>query len=331
MSERLLPLRALLAFEAVARHRSFARAAAELHVTPGAVSQQIKLLEEHLGIALFERGRQLRLTTAAAAVVRPLHSALETLRVVSRQLRSHAGERVLVVSVAPSFASRWLIPRLERFNQRCPDVELRLLATRRTVDFATENVDVAVRYGAGHYPGLHVERLRCETVVAVAHPRLAATIREPADLAAATLLHNAGMSWDPTFPDWPAWLAASGVVPRRALRLREFEEANFLIEAALAGLGVALAWKTLVAVDLAAGRLVALFEERPLSNAYHFVCPPEYLPRPDVAAFRQWLADETKVDLDDGLAPSQGPRPAHPAARQAGRAGRRARAGNRGY
>lgn len=296
MSDGLLPLRGLLAFEAVARHRSFARAAAELHVTPGAVSQQIKLLEDRLGIRLFERGRELRLAPAAAAVVRPLHGALEALHMVSRQLRSHAGERVLVVSVAPSFASRWLIPRLERFNARWPEIELRLLATRRMVDFATENVDVAVRYGAGSYAGLHVERLRCESVVAVAHPRLAASIREPADLAAATLLRNSGMSWDATFPEWPAWLAASGVVPRKPLRLREFEEANFLIDAALAGLGVALVWKTLVAEDLAAGRLVALFEERPLAHAYHFVCPPEHLERPDVQAFRQWLAEETQRD-----------------------------------
>lgn len=294
MSDPILPLRSLQAFEAVARHLSFARAAAELHVTPGAISQQIKALEELIGAPVFERGRELRPTPAAAAVVRQLRNAMETLRAVSRQLRAHATETVLVVSAAPSFASRWLIPRLERFNARHPDIELRLLATRRVVDFASENVDVAVRYGTGRYPGLHVERLRAETVVAVAHPRIAASIKRPADLAAMTLLRNAGMSWDPTFPDWPAWLQAAGISPQKALRLREFEEANFLIDAALAGLGAALVWKTLVSEDLAAGRLVALFDEQPLEGAYHFVCPPERLQEASVVSFRRWLIDEAR-------------------------------------
>jgi len=294
MSERILPLRSLQAFEAVARHLSFARAAAELHVTPGAISQQVKLLEEQVGALLFERGRKLQLTPAATAVVRQLHTAMDGLRLVSRQLRRHGTERVVVISAAPSFTSRWLIPRMDRFSARYPDVELRLLATRRLVDLGAEEVDVAVRYGSGQYPGLHVERLRGETVVAVAHPRVAAKLRRPSDLAEATLLHNSGMRWDSTFPDWPAWLRRIGVSPQKTLRFREFEEANFLIDAALAGLGIALVWKTLISEDLAAGRLVALFDEQPLTNAYHFVCLPERLSEPGVAACRQWLKDETR-------------------------------------
>jgi LysR family glycine cleavage system transcriptional activator len=296
MSERPLPLRGLQAFEAVARHLSFARAAAELHVTPGAISQQVKLLEDQVGVPLFERGRKLQLTPAAAAVMRQLHTAMEGLRLVSRQLRGKGTERVVVISAAPSFASRWLIPRMEHFGARHPDIELRLLATRRLVDFGAEDVDVGVRYGSGPYAGLYVERLRGETVIAVANPRVATRLRRPADLAEATLLRNSSMSWDATFPDWPTWLQGLGVSPRKRLRVREFEEATFVIDAALAGLGVALVWRTLVSADLAAGRLVALFNEQPLTNAYHFVCLPERLNEPGIAAFRQWLKDETRAD-----------------------------------
>jgi LysR family glycine cleavage system transcriptional activator len=294
MSRRLLPLRALQAFEAAGRHLSFARAAKELHVTPAAVSQQIKLLEEQIGQPLFERAPTLRLSAAAAAVSRQLREALDALEQVSGQLRASQAERPLVVSLPPSFASRWLIPRLERFSLKHPDIELHLQATTRAVDFASEDVDVAVRYGAGRYPGLHVERLRAETVVAVAHPRLAAGLRQASDLTRTTLLHNTGLSWDPTFPDWPTWLRNAGVIATAPLRIRKFDEANMVIEAALAGLGVALVWRTLVNEELASGRLLALFEEQPLANAYHFVCPPERLGLPRVAAFRQWLLEELK-------------------------------------
>jgi LysR family glycine cleavage system transcriptional activator len=292
MSRQLLSLRALLAFEAAARHVSFARAAHELHVTPAAISQQIKSLEDQIGQSLFERSPALRLSAPAVAVSRQLGEALDLLERVSQQLRVGQSERPLVVSLAPSFAARWLIPRLERFNARHPDIELRLLATTRTVDFDAEGVDLAVRYGSGRYPGLHVERLRAETVVAIAHPRLAVGLVHPSDLLGATLLHNSGMSWDPTFPDWPTWLRNAGVAPQAPLRIREFGEANLHIEAALAGLGVALVWRTLVNEELASGRMVALFQEQPLTNAFHFVCPPARLAMPRVAAFRQWLLEE---------------------------------------
>jgi LysR family glycine cleavage system transcriptional activator len=296
MSERSLPLRGLQAFEAVARHLSFARAAAELHVTPGAISQQVKLLEDQVGTPLFERRRKLQLTPAANGVMQQLHAAMEGLRLVSRQLRRRSAERVVVISSAPSFASRWMIPRMDRFSARHPDTELRLLATRRLVDLGAEDVDVAVRYGSGRYPGLHVERLRGESVVAVAHPRVAGKLRRPADLVETPLLRNTSMSWDASFPDWPAWLRGLGLSPQKKLRVREFDEANFVIDAALAGLGVALVWKTLVSEDLAAGRLVPLFKEQPLTNAYHFVCLPARLNEPAIAACRQWLIDEARAD-----------------------------------
>jgi LysR family glycine cleavage system transcriptional activator len=308
MSRTLLPLRALQALEAAARHLSFARAAKELHVTPAAISQQIKLLEGHIGQPLFERSPTLRLSADAQAVVRPLRDALDLLEQVSRQLKVSRTERPLVVSLTPSFASRWLIPRLERFGARHPDIELRLVATTRMVDFETEEADLAVRFGSGRYPGLHAERLRAESAVVIAHPRLAAGLHQPADLLGATLLHNSFVIWDPTFPDWPTWLRNAGVAAQAPLRIRAFDDANLVIEAALAGLGVALAWRTLVSEELASGRVIALFQEQPLANAYHFVCPPAHLAWPRVAAFRQWLLQEMSAagPSETSLTPSPG-------------------------
>jgi LysR family transcriptional regulator, glycine cleavage system transcriptional activator len=294
VTRTLLPLRALQALETAVRHGSFARAAGELHVTPAAISQQIKQLEDRLARPLFERSPTLRPTASAQAVSRQLREAFELLEQASRQLRGGQSGRPLVVSLAPSFASHWLIPRLERFSARYPDIELHLLATTRLVDFETEGVDAAVRYGNGRYPGLHAERLQQETVVAVAHPRLAASLTRPTDMLGTSLLHSSGVSWDATFPDWPTWLRSAGVVPKAPLRLRMFDDVNLVIEAVLAGLGVALLFRTLVSDELASGRLVALFQEQPLANAYHFLCRPERLTQPGVAAFRQWLFDEVE-------------------------------------
>lgn len=292
MARRLPPLRALRAFEAAARHLSFARAADELHVTPAAISQQIRILEDHLGLALFRRGTGVSLTEPAQAALPLLSEAFDRLERAVDRLRVGRDAGPLVVSAPPSFTARWLIPRLERFQARHPDIDLRLSTSTRLVDFDTEDVDLAIRYGAGHYPGLHVERLMAEAVVAVAHPRLADKLRQPADLLAATLLHNEGMRWDPTYPDWPRWLGEAGVTAESELRLRPFGDANLVIQAAVAGLGAALVWQTLVTEELADGRLVALFPARPLASAYHLACPPKHLARPKVAAFRAWVLEE---------------------------------------
>ena len=300
MPRKLPPLRALHAFEAAARHLSFARAAEELHVTPAAVSQQIKLLEAHLKRPLFERGPPLALSAQARTALPHIQAAFDLLERAAGQLRAGGDSPALVVSTPPSFASRWLIPRLERFQQRHPEIELRLLASTRPVDFSSEDVHAAVRYGGGRYPGLYAERLRAESVVALAHPRLAGSLQQPADLLEATLLHNSGLSWDATFPDWTTWLRNAGVEPTAPLRLREFGDANLVTEAALAGLGVALLLRTLVSEELASGRLVALFPEQPLVNGYHFVCPPRHLEEARVAAFREWLLEELAREIGAG-------------------------------
>ena len=292
LSSRLPPLRALQAFEAAARHGSFARAAAELFVTPAAISQQIKLLEDLLGLSLFRRGARLVLEPHAEPAAQALTDAFQRLGRAAELLVPDDANRPLVISAPPAFASRWLVPRLERFQALHPEIELHLSSTLRLVDLEREGVDLAIRYGSGRYPGLAVERLRLEEVVAVAVPRLADDLHLPADLCEAHLLVNQTMGWDPDFPDWPRWLGESGVVPSRPLRLRPFGDAALVIEAALAGLGVALVWRTLVSGELASGRLVALFPGRPLSSAYHLVSAPARRERPSLRAFRDWLMAE---------------------------------------
>lgn len=296
MVRRLPPLRSLRAFESAARLLSFARAADELNVTPAAISQQIKLLEDHMGIALFRRSGGVTMTEPAAAALPLLTDAFDRLERAVEHLRIDRDHGPLVVSAPPSFAARWLIPRLENFQNQYPQLDLRLAASTKLVDFETEDVDVAIRYGGGQYGNLHVERLRTEEVVAVANPRQAQSLGQPADLLATILLHNDGMNWDPTYPDWPTWLKNAGIRVEQPLKLRPFGDANLLIQAAISGLGTALVWKTLVAEELAKGRLVALFPAQPLINGYHLVCPPNRLNTPKVAAFRDWMVTQMEAD-----------------------------------
>lgn len=292
MKRRLPPLRALQAFEAAARHLSFARAADELSVTPAAVSQQIKLLEDILGVRLFHRGAKASLTRQAALAAPEITEAFDRLAAAVERLATDEQVRPLVVSAPPTFASRWLVPRLSRFQDAHPDIIVHLSATVRLVNLDREDVDVAIRYGSGRYPGLLVERLTLEEVVAVAAPRLADTLRDSADLTDAVLLVNEHMEWDSDFPSWPVRLAEMGVPGDRPLRLRPFGDASLVVEAAVAGLGVALLWRTLVSAELADGRLRTVFDGRPLTNAYHLACLPERAETPQIRAFRDWIMAE---------------------------------------
>lgn len=297
MSRRLPPLTALRAFEAVARHLSMARAAEELHVTPAAVSQQIKLLEDQLGQPLFKRGKALALSDAAEAALPLLTDAFDRLERAAARLRSGASDGPLVVSTPPAFAARWLVPRLEDFQSRHPEIELRLLATRRLVDFALEDVDCAVRFGDGDYPGLHVERLMAEAIIPVAAPSVAAEIASVADIARKPLLNDEWHTGNMAFPDWETWLGSQGVTPDTPLRIKHFGESNLTIQAALSGLGVALVWRTLVEDDLRAGRLVWLLDRTIATRmAYHLVMPANRLGAAKVAAFRDWLMEKSRAD-----------------------------------
>lgn len=290
MSRRLPSLKALRAFEAVARQLSFARAADELHVTPAAVSQLVKQLEDYLGVPLLRRGRHLALNDPAAQALPLLTGAFDQLERAVGRMRTADAPGQLVLSTPPAFAARWLVPRLDDFQRRHPDIELRLLATRRLVDFSLEDVDAAIRFGRSADPDLHADRLMSETILPVAAPAVAANIASAADLAGCTLLNDEWHTGNEIFPDWETWLLSQGVTLGAPLRIRRFEDANLTIQAAVAGLGAALAWQSLVQADLENGRLVHLLGQIiPSDQAYHLVMPPEQLGSPKVAAFREWL------------------------------------------
>jgi len=294
MSRRLPQLTSLRAFEAAARHLSFARAAEELHVTPAAISQQVKQLESYLGVSLFQRGRNLSLSEAAATALPLLSEGFDHLERAVARLRVGKDDGPLVVSVAPTFASRWLVARLDDFQTQYPDIELHLHASRRPVDFAVEDVDLAVRFGSGPFPGLHADRLMPEAIVPVASRALAVDIHAPADLLRYTLLNDDARAWDTTFPDWDTWLSSLGVEGK--LRIRRFSDSNLVIEAATAGLGVALMWHSLVADELRAGRLQRLFGSTlPTSHGYHLVVPLNRLQVPKIVAFRQWMLEQARL------------------------------------
>src|SRR3990167_8329286 len=216
MARSLLPLNALRAFEAAARHLNFSRAADELSVTPGAVSQQIQNLEDYVGAALFKRTpKGLLLTDAAQTALPALREAFDRLAEAASMLTAAVDGRRLTLTAAPSFAAKWLVPRLGRFEELHPQVDVWLSAGLELVDLTAGEVDVAIRYGAGRYPGLEVRRLIGETVIPVLSPALAETnpLNVPSDLANHILLHDGSPEPDDSCPDWTIWLAARG--PRR--------------------------------------------------------------------------------------------------------------------
>lgn len=294
---RLPPLNALRSYEAAARHLSFTRAAGELSVTPAAVSHQVKMLEDHLGVALFQRvNRQLVLTEAGAACLPGIRTAFEGLSAAIDTISVAGRSGVLTVSVAPSFASKWLLPRLERFKAAHPDIDVRVSASMQLVDFAGGEVDVAIRYGSGRYPGLASERLIDEAVIPVCSPKLLEgpnPPRTPADVRFHTLLHDDSPDDDASCPTWEMWLKAAGVEGIDVTRGPRFNQSSLVLESAILGQGIALAKSTIAAADLAAGRVVAPFElTLPLSLAYYVVYPESKTLTPKVGVFLRWLKDE---------------------------------------
>lgn len=293
MVKRLPSLNALRAFDAAARHLSFARAAEELHVTPAAVSQLIKQLEEELGQVLFKRGKTLTLSEPASAALPLLREGFEQLQHAADRLRTGNGAGPLVISTPPTFAARWLIARLDDFQLQHPEIEIRLLATRRLVDFDLEDVDIAVRFGAGPFDGLSAEKLLPEAIIPVASAGLASKITSADDLQSCTLLHDESHDWDSSFPDWAVWLRSLGVKVDNPLRIRHFSDANLVIQAVMSGLGIALVWQSLVSDDLKAGRLVRLLNKSvPTIQSYHLVIPPNRLHLQKVTVFRQWILSQ---------------------------------------
>jgi len=288
---RLPPLSSLRAFEAAARHLSFTRAAAELHVTQAAVSHQVKALEDWLGLKLFRRqNRNVFLTEAGQAYLPAVREAFDGLSEATRRLRQRGGQAKLVVSVTLSFAAKWLMPRLGRFRRLHPEIEFMIDATDRIVDLGREEVDVALRYGAGAWAGMTARPLLKEELFPVCSPALAEALQRPEDLASHTLLH------DEMRQDWRMWLLAAGVRGVDPTRGPTFTNSAMCVQAAIDGEGVTLGRSALVAADFAPGRLVRPFAVRlPTEFAYYVVHTPLAGDLPRVRAFVDWLLAEAAL------------------------------------
>jgi LysR family glycine cleavage system transcriptional activator len=296
MLRRLPALNALKAFEAAARHESFTRAAEELCVTQGAVSHQVKALEEELGVKLFNRERQrLVITEAGREYLVVVRDALDRIAVGTERLVQRQRSGALTISTSPDFAAKWLVHRLGRFAEAHPDIDLTVSATMHHVDFAREDVDLAVRHGDGSWAGLHVERLCSEQLFPVCSPKLVKGRRrlgQPCDVLKFPLLHLEGRQ------DWPTWLDAAGVSCPDLSHGPIMNRASMLIDAAIDGQGIALARTALAAWDLLNGRLIRPFVAAlPLAKSYWIVCPKATSMLPKITKAREWMRAQAADDI----------------------------------
>lgn len=297
MPRRLPPLNALRAFEAAARHRSFTRAAGELHVTQAAISHQVRQLEDWLGLKLFERsGHALTLTAEGKAYLPDLTDALDRLAAATARLAGNTLEGSLRITVLPSFASKWLMPRLARFRSACPDIDLQLTSSTALCDFSQNDYDMGIRLGLGRWPGLHADLIAHESLSPVCSPSLvadAAPLQTPSDLRRHTLLH------DQPRDAWQRWFEMAGVTGIDAGAGPGFSDSSMVLQAAIEGHGIALGRLFLASADIAAGKLIRPFAQSlPNDFSYWLVCPKSSLEKPRVAAFRRWLLHEAASCAD---------------------------------
>lgn len=297
-------LNALRAFEASARHRSFSAAAAELHVTPAAVGQLVRALEEWLGTPLFHRGASGRLrlvpTEAAERALPDIRAGFDRLTVGLERLKEGSTSGVLTVAVSPAFAAKWLLPRIERFQNAWPDTDVRLDTNLKPVDFVTQQIDIGVRYGTGTWPGLVADKLMDEDVYPLCSPGLLRgrpRLQKPADLARETLIHDLSMDSRTGFPAWDTWLHRAGVADAATGRGMQINNSAAVLQAAIDGHGVALARSVMARDDLATGRLVRLFPEITFASplAYYIVYRNECSGLAKLVAFRDWLLKEAAL------------------------------------
>ncbi|WP_179401125.1 transcriptional regulator GcvA [Burkholderia guangdongensis] len=289
---QLPPLNAIRAFEAAARHESFSRAADELFVTHGAVSHQVRALEAELGVPLFTRhGKRLALTAAGARYAQQIRTALMMLADATRDVRASDRDRRLVISMLSSFAARWVTPRIGSFIEQHPEIDVELQSTNALIDFARDDVDLAIRFGFGVYPGLHVEPLLDEVFFPACAPTLNGGVlpQTPADLGRYNLLRSDDELWRP-------WFDVAGLdtltEPKRGVL---YQDSSNLLQAAIDGQGIALVRRSLAVHELLKGRLVRLFDiDGPSPWHYYLVCPPTRLGTPRVQAFRAWLLREAE-------------------------------------
>jgi len=297
MARRLPPLKAIPAFEAAARHLSFERAGQELAVAAGAVAQQVKALEAWLGLPLFSRlrSRGVALTSAGRRYADALGPLLDSLVETTARIQRPENANMLTVSTLGSLAANWLIPRLGSLRREQPTLDVRVQVAEHRTDFAREDVDVAIRFGHGHYPGLRSDFLMYETLFPVCSAALMndpeRPIREPADLRHHTLLHEDMGPNVAFYVDWPKWLASAGVADViDASRGPRFSHTFLALQAAASGQGVALATSVLIGDAIEAGRLVRPFAHEVRGPyEYYLVCPEATADRPQIRTFREWV------------------------------------------
>lgn len=293
-------LNALRAFEASARHQSFSAAAAELNVTPAAVGQLVRTLEDWLGTPLFLRsssGRARLVPTETAERALPdIRMGFDRLALGLERLREGSTSGVLTVTVSPAFAAKWLLPRIDRFQAAWPDTDVRLDTNHKPVDFVAQRVDIGVRYGMGSWPGLKADKLMDEEIYPVCSPELLRRqhLNKPDDLLHETLIHDLSMDGHANFPTWETWMEKAGVTDATPKRGMQINNSAAVLQATIEGHGIALARSVMVRADLAGGRLVRLFPNIsfPSELAYYIVYRPECASLPKLMAFRNWLLAE---------------------------------------
>jgi len=291
MTARLPSLNGLRAFEAAARHLSFTLAASELNVTQTAISHQIRRLEEELGLRLFIRkNRALALTPQARDYLPGVRAAFNDLRLATDRLLHKEDNKVLTVSTLASLAAKWLLPRLSAFQEAHSGIDVRITTSTGLVDFKNGDVDAAIRYGRGHWPGLRAEWLMADEMFPVCSPKLIEGNKPltcPQDLAHLTLLHTTGGYDD----DWRQWLTAAGLPSDISKQPGvSFDLIFMTVQAAIDGIGVAMGRTSYVQDDIAKGRLVVPFKiALPTDAGFYLVSPEGVLEPPKLAAFRQWL------------------------------------------
>ncbi|WP_226622754.1 transcriptional regulator GcvA [Brucella anthropi] len=288
MIRRLPPLNALKAFEAAARHLSVKLAAEELCVTPGAVSQMLKVLEESLGVRLFDRvTRGIYLTDAGRDYLPSIRNAFRQIADASERITNQSETGLLTIGITPFFASAWLIPRLASFREAQPDIDLKIITSNALVDFSRSDVDIAIRHGMGRYPGLRSDRVVTVEVIAVATADLVKELGipdQPSDLVRWPQVHDAERQ------GWSLWFEAHNVSERTIARGPSFDDSGLLLKAVLAGQGAGLLPAALVEDELTSGQLIQLLPSTSMEEfAYYLVCPDNKQQVPKITAFRDWI------------------------------------------
>lgn len=302
MIELFPGLRSLRAFDAAAEHLSFTRAADALGVTPAAISHQIKELEGLMGVPLFTRtSRSMRLTRQGEILQTAAHESLEVLSRALLRIKRLENRQQIRVSASPSLAAKWLVPRLDRFLALHPGADVRVDVSHSVVDFDREDVDVAIRFGEGKYPGLRADILFQDKVFPVCSPKIITKerpLKTPRDLLRYTLIHLDWEAQGNPWPNWKMWMRAAGITDFDDRAGLHFGQTSYAVQAAIDGMGVALGDSNLVADDLAAGRLVKPFElslRAPKTFAYYVISRPDTADAPLVEAFREWCLAEAKL------------------------------------